>query len=158
MLGALPLTFRKEHRRKNELLALTQARGFVWTACAPTDLSANHFVNFSVKTQMGIKRKNLGLYIEIKNAEDRLITTQKIRVEFPETGGSFKDFSIDVSPFVRRTNTKASVVAFSDSEMYVEFKSVTLSPEPNADSKVLSFDGLRFKDDQVNIQAQYRAN
>lgn len=147
-----------EHRRKNELLALTQARGFVWTACAPTDLSANHFVNFSVKTQMGIKRKNLGLYIEIKNAEDRLITTQKIRVEFPETGGSFKDFSIDVSPFVRRTNTKASVVAFSDSEMYVEFKSVTLSPEPNADSKVLSFDGLRFKDDQVNIQAQYRAN
>ncbi len=42
--------------------------------------------------------------------------------------------------------------------MYVEFKSVTLSPEPNADSKVLSFDGLRFRDDQVNKQAQYRAN
>lgn len=146
-----------EHRRRNELLALTQARGFVWTACAPTDISKNHFVNFEVKTQMGIKRKNLGLYLEVKNSEDKLITTQKIRLEFPETSGKFRTFSIDIEPFIGRGNTKASVVAFSDSEMYVEFKSVTLASEPSQGSEVLSYDGRQFLSDGETRQALNRS-
>ena len=104
-----------------------------------------------VHPQTVAKRKSKGgrgkgVFIELKNTNDQLMSQGKFRVEFPDTDGSFKSYSIDFGHLITSQNDVAAVFVFSDPDTRLQFKdAITFTSEPAKDSIELLFDRQRFR-------------
>jgi hypothetical protein len=122
----------------NGKLSLRGFNGYVWTRMDPVDTETNPWINFSINTEGG------GVFIEIKNSDDVLITGDKIYVKFPNTGGNPQTYSANIEKLLRTKNKKAGIFVFSDPTGSLIFDSITFTTEPKQESQILLFDDRRF--------------
>jgi hypothetical protein len=123
------------------ILTLPKGLGYIWNGILHTDLSQSPVINFTVKTLGG---KGKGTFVEIKNTINKMITGDKLRIEFPCTEGEFETYSLDVRDLIKTTNPTAAIFVLSDPNVDIDFRSITFTQRPIYKSKILTFDGRRF--------------
>ena len=131
------------HMRNANSLVLPAVRGYIWNSITPVDVKANPWITLNVQTAGGGGR---GIYIEIKNTDDTVVSGERVRIEFPNTGGQHKLFSINMGPLLKTPNTRAAIFAYSDPEVIIDFQKPVsaFTAQMPAGSQALSWDGRRF--------------
>ena len=123
----------------NGVLTLPPVLGYIFEFSPLVSLTAKPILTLRARTASS------HVFVEVKNTQDKLMTPQKVLVEVPDTGGSFRDFSMDFSQAIEDTNTTLYVFVFSDvSGTPLEILSARFSPEVPVGSQQLLWDGRRF--------------
>jgi len=124
---------------KDNILFLPKASGYILNNIGRTDVLKNHFVNFKIKTN-----SSTGFFIEVKNIKGQIMTQDKIFIEFPDTGGEFKTYSIDIKPLLTTGNTTSGIFVFSDSKAAIEIQGPGPDFTQEATGELLTYDGRKF--------------
>lgn len=146
----------KEHKYKpGGNLEILNRLGYIWTKTDHIDIKEYRYLNFSVNTS-GEKFK--GVFIELKNTKDLLITDGRIRVEFPDTKNKFKLYSIDVKDRILNKNSIGAIFGMADSNSEIIFKEIYLTNKIDNKSKFLYYNGRSFSNESIDNNNIYNDN
>lgn len=106
------------------------------------NLQEQHIVNFSVMARFA-RRKLFSL--GLKDINGNLITTKKIRLEFPWTMGKYNNYSIDINPILKSDPLGLGILEFQNPGSKVTIHKITVSRKIPYGSEVMDRDENVYK-------------
>jgi len=101
------------------------------------NLKEFHTVNFNVMAKFA---KEKMFYLGLKDTNGNLITTKKIKLEFPCTMGKYKNYSIDISPILGSDAAGLGILEFQNPDSKVAIHKITVSRKIPYGSEVMARD------------------
>lgn len=88
------------------------------------NLKEFHIVNFSVMAKFA---KEKMFFLGLKDTNGNLITTKKIKLEFPYTMGKYKNYSINISHILKKDAAGFGILEFQNPDSQVAIHRISLS-------------------------------
>lgn len=106
------------------------------------NLQELHIVNFSVMAKFARKKM---FFLGLKDVNGNLITSKKIKLEFPCTMGKYKNYSIDINPILEKGVAGLGVLEFQNPDSKVAIHKITVSRKIPYGSEVMGRDENVYK-------------
>ena len=106
------------------------------------NLQEMHIVNFNVMVKFARKKM---FFLGLKDVNGNLITSKKIKLEFPCTMGKYKNYSIDINPILEKGAAGFGILEFQNPDSKVAIHKITVSRKIPYGSEVMGRDENVYK-------------